>query len=256
MTNVSYSVAFKKSYARLLKQFSKKALSKSTDPYAVLPNGTIAETKADLLQNRFLAVLEAIENNRQVDSFFSPHPLKGRAVETWDYHLFPDIVLLVEFKKNVSTKETQINVSAIGTHRQVKLESFILLDTVNNSVDLFVEEAMSRPYSYNARVFRIHSRARLAADLSMRKDDVKDLSITTLHQVANDSTDERQYRAQQEIDRRKRGTERQKETKERLEKEQTKDRQESRKEAKDRQEKLPERAPLNVMKSPVAPLKK
>lgn len=158
--------------------------------------------------------------------------------------------------KSLGANDEKLLVKDIGSHRKVKLESFILLDTVNNSVDLFVEEAMSRPYSYNARVFRIHSRARLAADLSMRKDDVKDLSITTLHQVANDSTDERQYRAQQEIDRRKRGTERQKETKERLEKEQTKDRQESRKETKDRQEKLPKRAPLNVMKSPVAPLKK
>lgn len=119
---------------------------------------------------------------------------------------------------------------------------------------------MSKTYSYNARIFRIHSRARLAADLSMRKDDVKDLSITTLHQVANDSTDERQYRAQQEIDRRKRATERQRETQKRLteerEKNQTRERRSDRKEAKDRQEKLPDRAPLNVMKSPVAPLKK
>lgn len=255
MRNVEFSVKFRKSYDRLLKQFSKKKLSKKTDPYSLSSEGVYAKTKADLLSNRFRAVMLALSANSSVDSFFKPHPLKGQSVETWDFHLFPDIVLLVEITKT-SSNEEKLLVKDIGTHRQVKLESFILLDTVNNSVDLFVEEAMSRPYSYNARVFRIHSRARLAADLSMRKDDVKDLSITTLHQVANDSTDERQYRAQQEIDRRKRGTERQKETKERLEKEQTKDRKESKKEAKDRQEKLPERAPLNVMKSPVAPLKK
>lgn len=255
MRSFRFSGAFSKSYDRLIRQFSKKKLSKKTNPYCLSPDGKYAETKGDLLDNRFDAVFTALVSNTQVDSFFKPHPLKDQGVETWDFHLFPDIVLLVEIAKT-SSNEEMLLFKAIGTHRQVKLESFIISNTVNNSVDLFVEDAMSRPYSYNARVFRIHSRARLAADLSMRKDDVKDLSITTLHQVANDSTDERQYRAQQEIDRRKRGTERQKETKERLEKEQTKDRKESRKEAKERQEKLPERAPLNVMKSPVAPLKK
>lgn len=79
MRSLTVSNEFKKSLDNLLKVFSKKRLSKKTDPYVLLPTGEYAKDKGELLSNRLQAVVSALLENRSVDNFFSPHPLKGKS---------------------------------------------------------------------------------------------------------------------------------------------------------------------------------
>lgn len=121
---VIFSTKFRKSYKKYRNLYKRKSLNGKQHPFSD-PN---SETLEDVLVFRVMLVLEAIEKGQTVDNFFSPHPYSGvknlpKNRTRWDFHIFNDLVLLVDYYKDSADGILKAEVINIGTHPELRIAS-------------------------------------------------------------------------------------------------------------------------------------
>lgn len=121
---VTFSTKFRKAYKKYRGLYKRKALNGKLYPFSNPKSITLE----DVLVFRVTYVLEAIATGQTVDDFFSPHPYSGvkglpKNRTRWDFHIFNDLVLLVDYYKSAQTGIAMAEVINLGTHPELRIAS-------------------------------------------------------------------------------------------------------------------------------------